>query len=73
MIFQTYFDSCRSVFINSVLILWAFQLTPDPTGPLDDMGFTTGVPNDSPYCIDFKTRVPEMELRSMMENYPEVV
>jgi hypothetical protein len=36
------------------------------------MGFINGVPNDPPYCIDFKTRVPEMELRGMMQNDSEV-
>jgi len=62
----------RSVFINSLLVLWAFQLTPDSTMPLDDMGLINGIPNDRPYPIDFKTRITAMELRSMMRNYPEV-
>ncbi|KAG0696756.1 cytochrome P450 [Suillus ampliporus] len=60
----------RSVFINSLLILWAFQLTLDPTKPLDDMGFMTGaMPHDRLCAIDFKTRIPEVELRRMMQNY----
>ncbi|KAG2137958.1 cytochrome P450 [Suillus clintonianus] len=64
----------RSVFINTLLILWAFQLNLDPTKPLDDFGFMTGImPYDRPCTIDFKTRVPEDELRLMMQNYPEVV
>ncbi|KAJ8595256.1 cytochrome P450, partial [Rhizopogon salebrosus TDB-379] len=29
----------RSVFITSLLLLWAFQLTLDPMQPLDDMAF----------------------------------
>ncbi|KAG2137952.1 cytochrome P450 [Suillus clintonianus] len=63
----------RSVFINSLLILWAFQLTLDPTKPLDDLGFMTGaMPNDRPCAIDFKTRFPEVNLRRMMQNYPVV-
>jgi hypothetical protein len=66
------FDSYRSVFINSLLILWAFQLTPDPKGPQDDMGFMNGMRDAPAYGIDFKTRIPEMELRSMMEGYPGV-
>ncbi|KAG1888618.1 hypothetical protein F4604DRAFT_1674279 [Suillus subluteus] len=46
----------------------------DPTKPLDDFGFMTGVVlHDWPCTIDFKTRVPEVELRVMMQNYPEVV
>ncbi|KAG0692006.1 cytochrome P450 [Suillus ampliporus] len=60
----------RSVFINSLLILWAFQLNLDPTKSLDDMGFMTGVAQ--PGTIAFKTRVPATELRRMMQNYPEI-
>ena len=73
MIFPTYFDSYRSVFINSVLVLWTFQLSLDSTRPLDDMGLINGIPNDRPYPIDFKTRITEMGLGDMMRNYPEVV
>ncbi|KAG2338831.1 hypothetical protein BDR05DRAFT_968820 [Suillus weaverae] len=68
------FDWYRSVFINSLLILWGFQLTLDPTKPLDTWGFMTGaMPNDRPCAIDFKTRFPEVELRHMMHNYPDIV
>ncbi|KAG1742247.1 cytochrome P450 [Suillus paluster] len=59
----------RSVFINAVLILWAFQLNLNPTKPLDDMGFMRG--DSQPGAIQFKTRIPETELRRMMQNYPE--
>ncbi|KAG2135175.1 cytochrome P450 [Suillus clintonianus] len=63
----------RSVFINSLLILWAFQLTLDPTKPFHDLGFMTGaMPNDRPCAIDFKTRFTEVNLRHMMQNYPVV-
>ncbi|KAG1730398.1 cytochrome P450 [Suillus paluster] len=63
----------RSVFINSLLILWSFQLSLDPTKPLNDMGFMTGaMPRDRPCAIDFKMRIPEVELRRMMQSYPEV-
>ncbi|KAG2750599.1 cytochrome P450 [Suillus brevipes Sb2] len=61
----------RSVFINSALILWAFQLSLDPTKPQDDMGFTNMAIPNVPCAIKFKTRVPEVELRRMMQNYPE--
>ncbi|KAG2049577.1 cytochrome P450 [Suillus hirtellus] len=60
----------RSVFINSLLILWAFQLSLDPTKPQDDMGFSkTSMPN-VPCAIEFQARVPEVKLRRMMQNYP---
>jgi len=56
---------------RSVLILWAFQLTLDPTAPLDDMEFMeNGVRR--PCAIEFKAKVPETESRRMMQNYPEV-
>ncbi|KAG1888059.1 cytochrome P450 [Suillus subluteus] len=60
----------RSVFINSLLTMWAFQLTLDPAGPLDDMGFMNGVMSDVPPCaIKFETRITELELRRMMQHY----
>ncbi|OJA12871.1 hypothetical protein AZE42_02902 [Rhizopogon vesiculosus] len=63
----------RSIFINALLILWAFQLTLDPTKPLDDMAFMTGVmPSDKPCAIEFKVRAPETEIKLMMQNNPEV-
>jgi hypothetical protein len=59
------------VFINSLLILWAFQLSLDPTKPQDDMGFMNATVPNAPLAIKFKPRVPEVELRRMMKNYPE--
>ncbi|KIK42207.1 hypothetical protein CY34DRAFT_83942 [Suillus luteus UH-Slu-Lm8-n1] len=62
----------RSMFINSLLIFWAFQLILDPTKPLDDWSFMNQlIPSDRPCVIDFKTRFPEVELRHMMESYPD--
>ncbi|KAG1743392.1 cytochrome P450 [Suillus lakei] len=60
----------RSVFINSLLIIWAFQLSLDLTKPQDDMAFMNMV-IPVPCAIEFKTRVPEVELRHMMQNVPE--
>ncbi|OJA12679.1 hypothetical protein AZE42_10985 [Rhizopogon vesiculosus] len=60
----------RSIFINSLLILWAFQLTLDPTEPLDDMGYMKG-DVERPCSIEFKTRVRETELRHMMQKHSE--
>ncbi|KAG2137977.1 cytochrome P450 [Suillus clintonianus] len=60
----------RSVFINSALIVWAFELAADHTKPLDDMGFMSGMPpKEDPCTINFKTRIPELELRHTMHNY----
>lgn len=56
-----------SVFINTVLVLWAFRLTLDRTKPLDDAAFMNGtLPNEQPCTIDFQTRIPEAELRRIM-------
>ncbi|KAG1747447.1 cytochrome P450 [Suillus lakei] len=63
----------RSVFINSLLVMWAFQLTLDPTKPLDDMGFMNGAVSNIPPCaLEFETRIPESELRRVMQHYPQV-
>ncbi|KAG0694286.1 cytochrome P450 [Suillus ampliporus] len=62
----------RSIFINTLLILWAFRLTLDPTKPLDDMGYMNGEIEKRPCAIEFEVRIPDTELRSMMENYAEV-
>ncbi|KAG0696986.1 cytochrome P450 [Suillus ampliporus] len=65
-----------SVFINALLILWAFRLTVDRTKPFDDMAFMSGETTKSnsnrPCSIEFETRIPEAELRRMMQHYPEV-
>jgi hypothetical protein len=73
MVFETHFDWYRSVFITSALILWAYKVTLDPTKPLDDMGFMTGtMPSVLPCTFEFEKRIPETELRSMMQYYPEI-
>lgn len=61
------------VFIDSLLILWAFQLTLYPTNPLDVMGFMNEATSTVPPCaIEFETRIPDSELRSMMQHYPQI-
>ncbi|KAG2366032.1 cytochrome P450 [Suillus spraguei] len=59
----------RSIFINTLLILWAFELRLDPTKPLDDTGFIYLPIPTIPCAIKFQTRIPESEIRLMMENY----
>ncbi|KAG2134023.1 cytochrome P450 [Suillus bovinus] len=56
----------RSVFIASLLILWAFHLNLDDTKSLDDMAFMRG--ENQPSFIQFKARAPETELRRMMQD-----
>jgi hypothetical protein len=72
MIFETYFGWYRSVFIITLLMLWAYKLTLDPTKPLDDMALMAGsMPNVLPCTFEFEKRIPETELRSMIQHYPE--
>ncbi|KAG2366030.1 cytochrome P450 [Suillus spraguei] len=61
----------RSVFINSLLILWAFKLSLDPKKPQDDMGFSKAMIPNVPCAINFQMRVPEGKLKHMMQNHPE--
>ncbi|KAG1747934.1 cytochrome P450, partial [Suillus paluster] len=57
-----------SVFVNTALVLWAFRLTLDSTKPLDDMAFMDGsLPKEQPCTIEFQTRIPEVEIRCIME------
>ncbi|KAG1875735.1 cytochrome P450 [Suillus subluteus] len=63
----------RSVFIATLLNLWAYKLTLDPTKSLDDMGFMAGSISEVPCTFKFEKRIPETELRSMLQHYPEVV
>jgi hypothetical protein len=72
VVFQAHFGWYRSVFITALLILWAFKLTVNPTKPLNDMGFMGGPMLDTPCEFESEKRIPEMELRRMMQDYPEV-
>ncbi|KAG0695023.1 cytochrome P450 [Suillus ampliporus] len=58
----------RSIFITSLLILWSFRLTLDPTQPLDDMAFSNGDLSKRSCALEFEARIPETELRHMMQN-----
>ncbi|KAG1856694.1 cytochrome P450 [Suillus subalutaceus] len=67
------FGGGQSVFISTLLALWAYKLTLDPTKPLEDMGFMAGSTSEVPCAFKFEKRIPETELRSMLQHYPEVV
>ncbi|KAG0704960.1 cytochrome P450 [Suillus ampliporus] len=50
-----------------------YALRTDPTKPLEDMGFMeVSMPDGQPCPIKLQTRVPDTDLRHMMQNYPEV-
>ncbi|KAG1747424.1 cytochrome P450 [Suillus lakei] len=62
----------RSIFINSALIFWAFDVALDATKPLNDLGYVNAVmPLIQPCSLEFNRRIPELEIRRMLQNYPE--
>lgn len=61
----------RSVFINTLLVLWSFRLSLDTSKPVNDMAFMTGVmPNVQPCSINFEPRIDKEVLKVMMQQYP---
>ncbi|KAG0697279.1 cytochrome P450 [Suillus ampliporus] len=63
----------RAVTIHSLLVLWSYQLTLDKSKPVNDMGYMGGVvPDIQPCTVGFQTRIPESELRNIMQNDSEV-
>lgn len=63
----------RAMLIHTVVILWAFQMTLDPTKPIDDMVYMNGVvPDVQPCTVQFESRIPEAALRRMMQDDSEV-
>ncbi|KAG2067028.1 hypothetical protein BDR04DRAFT_886164 [Suillus decipiens] len=71
VISRSHLKCCRSVFIKSLLILCAFELSLDHTKPQGDMGFMTGTLPNVPCAIKFRTKAPEAGFRCLMQNYPE--
>ncbi|KAG1742501.1 hypothetical protein EDB19DRAFT_2038462 [Suillus lakei] len=62
----------RSIFVNSALVFWAFHVALDDTRPLNDMGYMDGLMLlVQPCTLEFKTRIPEQEIRCMLQNYPK--
>lgn len=63
----------RSIFINAVLLLWAFKITEDPENPIDQAGFVDGViAHPKPFAVRFQPRFgDEASLRSVMAKYGE--
>ena len=52
----------RSLYINTALVLWAFDIVEDPSSPIDTMGFSDGaVIRPSPFKVIFKPRVANLE------------
>ncbi len=48
-----------SLFVNTALLLWAFDISEDQSSPIDTMAFTDGVvAHPHPFELKFKARVP---------------
>ncbi|KAF9222630.1 cytochrome P450 [Gyrodon lividus] len=61
----------RSVFINTLLVLWSFRLSLDTSKPVNDMAFMTSVmPDVQPCSLNFEPRIAKEELKAMMQRYP---
>ena len=67
---KPFFNS--SVFVNTALILWAFNLKPDRSAPIDDLAFTESAnTHPLPFKVIFEPRAAKsMEgVREMIEEY----
>lgn len=52
----------RSLFINTAMLLWAFDISEDPKRPIDDMAFTDAVNNHpQPFRVIFKPRLDNLK------------
>lgn len=57
----------RSVFINTAFLLWAFNISQDPSSPIDSLAFTdTANTHPLPFRVKFEPRIPN--LREIVEN-----
>ena len=51
----------RSVFINTALTLWAFEISEDPAHPIDTMGIKDGaLAHPCPFVVRFKPRISNL-------------
>ncbi|KAI0647953.1 cytochrome P450 [Trametes meyenii] len=54
----------RSVFINTALTLWAFEISEDPTRPIDTMAIRDGtLAHPLPFVVRFKPRIANLRER----------
>jgi len=68
----TLFYFCRSVFINTVLVQWAFKIKTDPSSPIDELAFTESAnTHPLPFKVIFEPRITKTleGVRELMEDY----
>lgn len=63
----THVRPVSSLFINTALLLWAFDIHEDPIEPIDTMGFTDGSNvRPHPFKVTFAPRIEK--LRSIVDS-----
>ncbi|KIJ99162.1 hypothetical protein K443DRAFT_680159 [Laccaria amethystina LaAM-08-1] len=63
---------CRSVFVNTALIHWAFRVKTDPSAPVDDLAFTESAnTHPLPFKVNFEPRAAATTegIRELLEDY----
>ena len=61
------FGICRSLYIASATVFWAFRITEDVKRPIDDMAFVPGiVSHQKPFSLVFEPRKDVSHLREVM-------
>lgn len=62
----------RSIFVNTALIQWAFNVKADPTSPIDQLAFTESAnTHPLPFKVIFEPRAAKSfeGIRDLMEDY----
>ncbi|KAJ3015441.1 hypothetical protein NUW54_g1049 [Trametes sanguinea] len=61
----------RSVFINTALTLWAFEIHEDPAHPIDTFAIKDGaLAHPYPFVVRFKPRIPNLREKILAHNEP---
>ncbi len=59
----------RSVFINTALTLWAFDISEDPSHPIDTMAIKDGaLAHPYPFVVRFKPRIANLREKILAHN-----
>ncbi|EMD34413.1 hypothetical protein CERSUDRAFT_86534 [Gelatoporia subvermispora B] len=60
----------RSVFINTALVLWAFELSQDPTKPIDTYAFRDRpIAHPEPFHVTYTPRIEKLQLKKILDSH----
>ncbi|OCH89087.1 cytochrome P450 [Obba rivulosa] len=60
----------RSVYINTALLLWAFNLAQDPSQPIDTYAFRDrAISHPEPFHVMYTPRIEESHLRKILDSH----